>query len=197
MGAYILVVSACLWVIIDSAPEEEAVAVVSMARVTVPDILATETEVIVPIAEPVSDTYIPAHRLGNEMQLTDTLPPPPPIGLQGKPFAPEELTGCAEMEFYRVQWELPEYFGGERWQIGFKESSCRNDVSSFCCHGYWQLYVSLHLRDHRLAPRYAECEIDSVDDLLGTSPLQKQKNGCAAKAALDVSGCGAWDTCPF
>ena len=92
--------------------------------------------------------------------------------------------------------ELPERFD----RVGFLESSCRNDVSSFCCHGYWQLYVTLHLQDHRLAPLYAACEIRSIASVLGDdddTPLElarkKQRNACGAAAVYAVSGGGAWD----
>ncbi len=128
---------------------------------------------------------------GPQMQIAATLPPPPsvPSGLNGLPFAPAGLEGCDEMEWYRRQAGLVDHFDG----LGFRESSCRNDVSSFCCHGYWQLYVTLHLRDHRLAPRYARCGITGVADVLGPEPIEKQRNACGAAAVYAVSGGGAWD----
>lgn len=202
LGAYFSVVALLLWVIFTSAPRgEEAVAAeVYLAKVTMPSTPAAEVEhdVVLPIA-PTATTFVPSDRL-MEFTPDDTLPLPPDpstLGLQGLPFAPEGLSGCEEMEFYRIQRGLPAYFGAERWQMGWKESNCRNNVSSFCCHGYWQLYVSLHLKDHRLAPLYKECGISSVSDVLGNEPIQKQKNACGAAAVLSVSGCQAWDTCPF
>lgn len=203
LGAYALVVVFLAGMIIDSAPKEEAVATaVRLTPVTVPDVLAAEPQDIqMPLmqVEPTKAAFVEAERLKNLIP-GETLPLPPepaPTGIQGKPLAPEGMSGVEEMEFYRIQWDLPEYFGCERWMIGWKESNCRNTVSSYCCHGYWQLYVSLHLKDHRLGPRYVECGITSIADVLGPEPIKKQRNACGAKAVFDISGCGAWDTCPF
>jgi len=131
-----------------------------------------------------------ADRMENRIQVTDTLPPPVYPGLQGKPYAPTELSGCAELEFYRVQWDLPEIFGGERWQMGWKESNCRNDVENSCCHGYWQLH-------ERYWSHIPECEVYNIYDLQGTTALSKQKNACAAAVVYAESGCSAWSTCPY
>ena len=118
---------------------------------------------------------------------------PPPVvatGLYGLPFAPEGLDDCAEMNFYRVQAGLPDRFAA----LGWRESNCRNEdqVKTFCCHGYWQLYTSLHLRDHRLAPKMAACGVGSHHDLNSDDPLEKQRQACAAKALYDVVGLSAW-----
>jgi hypothetical protein len=95
------------------------------------------------------------------------------------------------MEFYRIQWGLPEFFGGEKWMIGWGESNCRNEVyNGICCYGYWQI--------HELYwDNVPECEVYSINDLYGFTPLSKQKNACVAKHVFDVSGCNAWTTCPF
>lgn len=112
------------------------------------------------------------------------------IGPTGLPFAPDGLTDCQEAQFYRIQVGLPSVFD----RLAFAESNCRNDVNSFCCYGIWQLYVSLHLRDHRLSDRYHTCGIYSIDDVFGDNPRDKQRNACGAKAVYDVMGATAWDT---
>lgn len=120
----------------------------------------------------------------------DPIPPPPetapPVDSR---FAPAGLTGCAEMTWYRINAGLPSRFDA----LGWRESNCRNEdgVRTFCCHGYWQLYVSLHLRDHRLAPRYAACGISSANDVNSDTPLDKWRQACGAKAVNDITP-GAW-----
>ena len=109
-----------------------------------------------------------------------------PPGLFGLPVAPLNLSGCDEMEFYRVQWNLPPIFTG----MGWRESNCRNDVENSCCHGYWQL----HERYWSVIP---ECDVWDIYDLQGTDPLSKQRNACAAAHVYAISGCGAWTTCPY
>lgn len=133
----------------------------------------------------------PATRVGNAS---------PASGVGGLPFAPEGLSGCAEMEFYRVQWGLPEQFGdmpqaGPRSQMGYgwRESNCRNDVVSWtgCCVGYLQIHTG-----NFTAPGYrsgiAACEVSKRSDILGNAPLQKQKQMCVAKVLYDVSGLSPW-----
>jgi len=202
LGAYFSVVALLLWVIFTSAPrgEEVVASEAYLVKVTMPSTPAAEVEhdVVLPIT-PTATTFVPSDRL-MEFTPDDTLPLPPDastLGRQGLPFAPVELFGCEETECSRIQRGLPAYFGAAHRQMGRKSSNSGNDVSSYCCHGYWQLYVSLHLKDHRLAPLYAECGISSVSDILGVEPLKKQKNACGAAAVLSVSGCEAWDTCPF
>jgi hypothetical protein len=138
------------------------------------------------------DPFGRAERVGT-ITLTEPLPPPSPppeLGLWDLPFAPAELTGCDEMMFYGNQFGLPDYFRG----IGWRESTCRNmpHVRTFCCHGYWQLYVRVHLRDDRIAPLYAACEIGSIDDINQDTPLSKQKQACGAAATFSVMGTEAW-----
>jgi hypothetical protein len=129
---------------------------------------------------------------GDRYQATPTLPPPPaePTGLFGLPFAPEGLDDCAEFAFYRAQFGMPERFD----KIAWRESNCRNEdeVRTFCCHGYLQLYVSLHVRDHRLAPLYANCGVRSQDDINSDTPAEKQRHVCAAAALYSVVGIDAW-----
>jgi hypothetical protein len=114
------------------------------------------------------------------------------LGLWMQPYAPEGLSDCDEMTFYRVQWGLPERFD----RLGWRESNCRNEdvVRTFCCHGYWQLYVSLHLRDHRLVDRYHECGVYSLEDVNSDVPIEKQRQACAAAVLFDVIGYSAWST---
>jgi len=109
------------------------------------------------------------------------VPPPPP--------GPYGLTGCEEMRWYRVNAGLPSRFDA----LGWRESNCRNEdgVRTFCCHGYWQLYVSLHLRDPRLAPRYAACGITSHYDVNSDTHIDKLRQACGAKAVYDITP-GAW-----
>lgn len=115
---------------------------------------------------------------------------PPVPSLQGQPFAPEGLSDCDEMNFYRVQWGLPSAFAG----LGWRESNCRNEdgVRTWCCYGYWQLYVSLHLRDSHLADRYHECGVYSAFDVNSDNPFDKQRQACATKALYDVQGFAPW-----
>jgi len=113
------------------------------------------------------------------------------VGLHGQPFAPEGLSDCDEMNFYRVQAGLPDRFAA----LGWRESNCRNEdqVKTYCCHGYWQMWTDLHLRDHRLAPLMADCEVTGPQDLNSDDPLEKQKQACAAKALFDVMGYQPWN----
>ena len=121
--------------------------------------------------------------------------PPPvptvPTGLHGLPFAPDGLDPCQDMEFYRIQAGLPERFQA----IGYRESRClnRDDVRTFCCHGWWQLYVSVQLADHRAGPVFRDyCAIYSHDDVNSDTPLDKQRQACGAKALFDIVGYTAW-----
>lgn len=117
-------------------------------------------------------------------------------GLHGKPYAPVGLSLCAEMNFYRIQWGLPARFDDsghhQRWTksdgLGWRESKCQNDVvsSTGCCGGYWQLYISVFLRDHRMKPLLAVCDVDSLSDVTGVEPYDKQRQACAARALYSV-----------
>ena len=119
-----------------------------------------------------------------------TTPPAPPAGLWGAPFAPAGLSNCDEMSFYRQQWGLPAQFD----QIGWRESNCRNEdgVHTSCCWGYWQLWVSYHLQDHRLVNKYHACGVWSHHDLNSDTPIEKQRQACAARSLYDVVGLSAW-----
>lgn len=123
--------------------------------------------------------FVEAER-GERIQLTSTLPPPVPV------FDDP----CAEMSWYRQQAGLPESFD----RIGWRESRClnRDDVRTFCCHGWWQLYVGLHVRDHRLGPLYAACGVFSADDVNSDTAEDKRRQACAAYALWSVVGDDAW-----
>lgn len=132
---------------------------------------------------------IPATR-GTTVQV-ETLPTPlPNTGIHGLPFAPEGLSNCDEMNFYRVQAGLPARFA----VLGARESNCRNEdgVRTFCCYGYWQLYVSLHERSSVLGPLYRACGVYSAEDVNSDTPIDKQRMACATKALYDTNGYGPW-----
>lgn len=149
--------------------------------------VASDTTAPVPPPAPlvVSDAS-PAVR-GSAVQATDTLPPPPtiPTGLNGQPFAPVGLDGCAEMEWYREQAGLPAEFD----RIGYLESRCMNDVNTWCCYGYFQIYAGLHIG----AGSFDECGVDEISDMFGGSAVVKQRNVCMAVRVFRQQGRCAWD----
>lgn len=126
---------------------------------------------------------------GPQIQLSE---PPPASGVWGLPYAPAGLDGCAEMSWYRTQFGLPARFD----KIGWRESNCRNEdgVHTSCCWSYWQLWVSLHLRDHRLVDPYHACGVWSHDDVNSDTPIDKQRATCAAAAVYATVGYSAWAT---
>ena len=127
-----------------------------------------------------------AVRVGNAQQVTPT------GGLQGRPFAPEGLSNCDEMKFYREQWGLPERFDA----IGWRESNCRNEdgVKTFCCYGYWQNYISSHLsRQSAYRQRIlTECQTDGYEDINSDTPEDKQRQACVTKVVYSISGYSPW-----
>lgn len=135
---------------------------------------------------------VPATRVEPPLPPT-TLPAPTiPLGLWGQPFAPEGLSDCDEFNFYRAQWGLPERFNKLAW----RESNCLNqdDVKTYCCHGYLQLYISLQIKDQRVMGRYHECGVYSSNDVNSDNPLEKQKHLCAAGVLYSIVGYSAWST---
>lgn len=120
------------------------------------------------------------------------LNPPAPQGLNGNSFAPGGLSNCDEMSFYRQQAGLPERFEA----LGWRESNCLNTVTSRtgCCVGYWQNYISSHLsgQSQYRGPIINECQVNERSDILGDSPLQKQKQACVTKVVYDISGYSPW-----
>jgi hypothetical protein len=159
---------------------------------------------VLPLSTPPSDINLDGerHAIATAPAVRLNPPEPPtPVGIWGQPFAPEGLSDCDEMNFYRLQWGLPDQFSdqprsGSRssWGYGWRESNCRNeeDVRTYCCYGYWQLYFSQHMKDHRMGPRYAACGINEISDYNGDEPLDKQKQACAAAALYEVDGLSPW-----
>jgi len=145
-------------------------------------VVPTSAVVVDVVPGPVaSGTFAPAERV-ERVQVG--VPPTVPTGLNGLPFAPDDLTGCDEMEWYADQAGLPDDFG---W-IGEAESNCRNDVSSWCCYGYWQIHTV-----HIGAGSLDECDVDEAADYFGTDPIARQRNACMARRVLRRQGVCAWD----
>lgn len=128
-----------------------------------------------------------AVRRGNAIQVTAT-------GLNGLGFAPEGLSNCDEMQFYRKQAGLPDKFDA----LGWRESNCRNEdgVRTFCCYGYWQNYISSHLSRQSAyrVPIIEKCQVRGADDINSDNPLEKQKQACVTKIVYDISGYAPWAT---
>jgi hypothetical protein len=124
---------------------------------------------------------------GDSVQLTE--PPVPPTTVAAD-RPPAGLDDCAEFSWYRQRAGLPAWFD----RIAWRESNCRNEdgVKTYCCVGYLQLYASLHLRDHRLAPKYAACGVDSESDINSDTHEDKLRHLCAAAALYSVVGDDAW-----
>jgi hypothetical protein len=133
-----------------------------------------------------------ARRIGNATQVTPTLPPPPPTGLNGLPFAPAGLSDCDDIRFYREQAGLPDVFDA----LAYRESRCRNEdsVRTFCCYGAWQNYISSHLsRQSAYRERIInECQVRGADDINSDNPLEKQKSACVTAVVYSISGLRPW-----
>jgi len=123
----------------------------------------------------------PAVRVMVFDQQTETLPPPSSV-------APAGLTACDEMRWYRQAAGLPPVFD----TLGYRESRCRNGVRTWCCYGYWQLWVTLHLSDRRTAAGYAACGVTSAADVDSDTPADKRRQACATRVLYDVVGLSAW-----
>lgn len=123
------------------------------------------------------------------------------MGLFCLPYAPEGLDWCAEMEFYRVQFGLPEAFNDsgrhQRWVksdgIGWRESKCHNEAISpnGCCGGYWQLYISTFIA-HGHSESLGLCGVDALGDVVGHDPIDKQRQACVTVWLYGVSGLAPW-----
>lgn len=111
-------------------------------------------------------------------------PAPEPVGAG--------LTGCEEMTAYRIAAGLPDQFDA----IGYRESRCRNDVTSStgCCHGWWQNYISSHLsRQSAYRDRIInECGVNSVADIKGLTDAQKRGQACVTFVVWSISGMSPW-----
>lgn len=96
------------------------------------------------------------------------------------------------MSFYRQQWGLPAVFD----RIGERESNCRQElgVHTGCCWGWFQLDLSLHLRDTRLIEPYHDCGVYSRFDADGPEPIEKQRHACAAAALYRLLHLQPWAT---
>ena len=133
--------------------------------------------------QPVDSNLRQAVRLHNAYQETELAPPPEILN-------PNHLTGCDEMDWYRKYVGLPETFN----TLGWRESNCRNDVRTYCCYGYWQVYITLWLSpnsDYRPA-LLNNCGINGVESIFGLSNRQKLAQACATKVAYDISGLKPW-----
>jgi hypothetical protein len=146
-------------------------------------LLAPTEQILIPDIGAVIVT-VGAERVGEPIQVTATEPPPPANE------APEGLNNCDEMSWYRQRAGLPARFDS----LGWRESNCRNEdgVHTGCCVGWWQLSVSLHLRDSRLAGRYHDCGVYSRYDVNSDTPGDKRRQACATKALFDVMGYAPW-----
>lgn len=122
----------------------------------------------------------PAVRIAPMVQVTETLPPPTTL--------PIFLNECEEMHYFRTLIGLPKEFD----YLGFRESNCKNYVRTFCCYGWWQLYIELHLKDHRMIESLNTCGVSSFEDINSDTPGDKFKQACATKALFDLSGYGPW-----
>jgi peptidoglycan hydrolase-like protein with peptidoglycan-binding domain len=113
-------------------------------------------------------------------------------GLNGLPFAPDGLSDCDEMRFYRVQAGLPDVFDG----LGWRESNCRNEdgVRTFCCYGYWQNYITSHLSRQSAyrQPIIERCQVSGADDINSDVPLDKQRQACVTAVVYSISGLSPW-----
>lgn len=147
------------------------------------DLISIVIAVLMSISMPATGTEQAVR--GEQTQLV--APPAPPVLVT---YAPEGLSDCDEMTWYRIDVGLPARFDG----IGWRESNCRNQdaVRTFCCHGYWQMWTTLHMRDHRLAPKMTACGVATHHDLNSDTPEDKKRQACAAKALYDVVGISAW-----
>lgn len=97
---------------------------------------------------------------------------------------------CSEMSWYRAQAGLPEAFD----RIGYRESRCRNDVTSRtgCCFGWLQIYLASSMRAPGYRDGVSACGVDSVSDIRGDSESVKRAQMCVAKVMFDVSGMRPW-----
>ena len=107
-------------------------------------------------------------------------------------YAPEWMSGCDEMSWYRQDAGLPEAFDA----IGYRESRCdngarpTNSVASRY-RGWWSVGV-MHINNKIYGPGAAACGIRTEADYYGNSPSQKKASACFAKVLYDYSGMQPW-----
>lgn len=141
------------------------------------------------IAGPITTASLrSATRLNNAQPVGDQ----PATGLNGLPFAPDGLSNCDEMTYYRQQWGLPDEFDA----LGWRESNCRNEesVHTFCCWGYWQHYISSHLSRYSAyrSRIINDCQVTGRTDIDSDFPLDKQKQACVTAVVYSISGFSPW-----
>lgn len=131
-------------------------------------------------------------------------PGPPcenPLGLYCLPFAPEGLDLCSEMNWYRVQWGIPDRWGDQPRNVaklyqgrGWRESNCEpwanSHASPGCCFGWWQVASSnITAYGYANAGVFSNCEVFTKRDYWSekglVTPLMKQKQACITKALID------------
>lgn len=131
---------------------------------------------------------------GTAFQATDTLPPPPssiPTGIDGLPFAPPGLDACDRAVFYAAQFGLDQvsWRGMSVESVIWRESNCRNDVSTWCCYGYFQVYADIWVGSESRR----ECGVTSLWDYYAATPEARQRSACMARIVYDQQGPCAWD----
>lgn len=114
-------------------------------------------------------------------------------GLNCLPFAPAGLSPCDEMNWWRVQWSIPDRWGDEPrdgpkigWGRGWRESNCEpwanSHLSAGCCFGYWQIASSnITAPGYAAAGVFSNCGVFSkwdYWDAVDPSPLQRQRQAC-------------------
>lgn len=156
------------------------------------DELVSSTSVVVSLDDLGSIDFPVDRSVDTAVRITtpSTTDPCSSMGLWCLPFAPEGLSDCDEMEYYRLQFGLPDRFQS----LGFRESNCRNEegVRTYCCFGYWQMYFTSHYSDHQGRPIYEGCEVDEISDYNGDEPLDKQKQACTVAGYFAHWGYQPW-----
>lgn len=169
-----------------------------------PDDPSTTTTAVSVVDPPIPPSLVvidhPADSTSGGVRLIPRIQETPPetsdpctqMGLFCLPFAPEGLSNCDEMAYYRIQFGLPDRFQS----LGYRESNCRNEegVRTYCCYGYWQMYFSQHYSDPQGRQIYEECQVDEVTDYNGDSPLDKQKQACTVQGLFKLMGYSPWQT---
>lgn len=138
-------------------------------------------------------TAVKAYRYANGLRVNGRVPADLARRLDREATRFENIrwaSDCAEMTFHRQAVGLPEPFDG----LGWREANCRNedDVRTYCCYGWWQLYPSMHSRDHRMIPKLKACGVRGYWDINSDTVTDKRRQACYAKALFDTVGYSAW-----